>query len=172
VTERKNVVTFKGGPLTLVGETPPVGAKLPDFGARTGLAPDSAYGPRTDAGKVRILSVVPSLDTPVCSIQTKRFNQEAEKLGGVQVVTVSMDLPPAQQRWCGAEGVRRVKTVSDYYDGSFGKAMGLRIKELGLLARSVFVVDGEGTIRYAQIVPETTSEPDYAPVIEAARRLL
>ena len=169
--ERHGAVTFKGNPLTLLGRTPAVGEPAPDFTVRGGLAPDSAYSLGTDAGHVRILNVVPSLDTPVCSIQTRRFNSEADGLPGVKIVTVSADLPPAQARWCGAEGVKNLRCVSDYYDGGFGRAFGLRIKELGVLARAVFVLDGAGAVRYAEIVPEVTSEPDYGPALAAAREL-
>jgi thiol peroxidase len=169
--ERPGAVTFKGGPLTLSGRTPAVGEAAPAFTVRGGLAPDSAYTLETDAGRVRILNVVPSLDTPVCSIQTRRFNHEADGLPGVRIVTVSADLPPAQARWCGAEGVTKLTVVSDYYDGSFGRAFGLRIRELGVLARAAFVLDGDGIVRYAQIVREVTDEPDYEPVLAAAREL-
>ena len=173
MSDRSGVVTFKGGPLTLEGaSTPDVGDVLPSFTARTGLGPDSAYGPATGAGHVRVFSVVPSLDTPVCSTQTKRFAEEISSIGGAQLVTVSKDLPVAQGRWCGAEDVQNATMVSDYYDGSFGKAMGLRIKELGVLARSVFVVDGDGKITYRQIVSEVASEPDYAAAIAAAKALV
>ncbi|MHC4471081.1 MAG: thiol peroxidase [Planctomycetota bacterium] len=169
--ERTGVVTFKGGPLTLLGSTPEEGQAAPAFTVRTGLGPDSEYTPDTDGGTVRILNVVPSLDTPVCSIQTKRMNEEAGSLPGVKVVTVSADLPPAQARWCGAEGVENVTCASDYFDGSFARGFGLRIKELGVLTRAVFVLDADGTVRYSQIVPEITQEPDYEPVLSAAREL-
>ncbi len=168
---RRGAVTFKGKPLTLVGHPPEVGARAPDFTVRKGLSPDSAYTLASDGGRVRILSVVPSLDTPVCSIQTRRFHQEADDLPGVVVVTVSADLPPAQARWCAAEGVKNLVVVSDYYDGSFGAAFGLRILELGVLARAVFVLDGDGVIRHAQVVPEIAQEPAYEPVLAVARDL-
>lgn len=172
MTERKAAVTFKGAPMTLLGpRTPGVDERIPEFHARKGLAPDSEYDANSDTGHVRIFNVVPSLDTSVCSIQTKKFNDAASTVPGVRIVTVSADLPPAQQRWCGKEGVSNLTMVSDYYDGSFGRAFGLRIKELGVLARSVFVVDRDGMIRYREIVPELTQEPDYEPALKAARDL-
>jgi thiol peroxidase len=119
-----------------------------------------------------VVSVGPSLDTPVCSIQTKRFNEEAVNLGAdVEVSTVSMDLPFAQQRWCGAEGVDRVRTLSDHRDAAFGTAWGLLIGELRLLARAVFVVDANGDIQYVQLVKEITDEPDYADVLQAVKKI-
>ena len=172
MADRTGVVTFKGGGLTLEGEQLSVGQPAPEFTIRTGLAPDSEYTLATDAGKVRLLSVVPSLDTPVCSLQTQRFNEEAAALGDkVVIVTVSMDLPPAQERWCQANSVANLKTASDYFDHSFGLATGLRIKELGLLARSVVILDGDGVVRYLQIVPEVTNEPDYDDAIAAVKAI-
>jgi thiol peroxidase len=161
---------MKGGPLTLVGHEVKVGDPAPDFTALdNSLQPASWSSLR---GKVCILSSVPSLDTPVCDTETRRFNEEAAKLGpGVEVVTISMDLPFAQKRWCGAAGVTRVRTLSDHRDASFGQAYGVLIKELRLLARAVFVVDREGTVRYVQLVKEVTDEPDYEPVLQAVARL-
>lgn len=166
--ERKGVVTFKGEPLTLEGPALKVGDRAPDF---TLLAKGMAKVSLGDSeGKVRILSVVPSLDTPVCALQTRRFNQEAVNLGDdVVIYTISADLPFAQARFCGAEGTDKIITLSDHYDLSFGRAYGVAIKELRLLARSVFVVGKDGTLRHVQIVPEVTNEPDYGPVLEAAR---
>lgn len=170
--ERIGVVTFKGSPLTLVGPELAVGAPAPDFALRRGLTPDSAYTLATDAGKIRLFNIVPSLDTPVCDLQTRRFNQEAGALGDKAViVTASMDLPPAQERWCQAASVTNLITVSDYADHSFGLAWGLRIKELGLLARAVVIVDGAGIVRYVQIVPELTTEPDYDDALAALKTL-
>ena len=118
------------------------------------------------------MSAVPSLDTSVCSTETRRFNEEAAKLGDdVVVLTVSMDLPFAQKRWCGAEGIERVITLSDYRNADFGKAYGILIKELHLLARTVFVVDKQGVIRYIQPVKELSTEPDYNAVLEAVNKL-
>ena len=122
------------------------------------------------AGKVLVLVTVPSLDTPVCDVETRRFNEEAAALGDdVAIAAVSVDLPFAQKRWCGAAGVERVETLSDYKDGSFGNAYGLMIKELALLARAVVVVDRSGKISDVKIVGEVTEEPDYAAVLEAIK---
>ncbi len=171
MNERAGIITFKGNPMTLLGPELKVGDKAPEFSAvDTTLAP---VGIDSHAGKIRIISAVPSLDTPVCDTETRRFNQEAAVLPeNVVVLTVSMDLPFAQKRWCGAAGIDRVITLSDYRDRSFGYAYGVVIKELLLLARCVFVVDGQGIIRYIQQVPEVTSEPDYAAVISATKALL
>ena len=119
-------------------------------------------------GRVCVISVVPSLDTPVCDIQTRRFNEEAAALGGdVVVLTISMDLPFAQKRWCGAAGIKNVRTLSDHRNAAFGKAFGVLIDELRLLARAVFVVDADGIIRYKQVVQELTNEPDYDAAMKA-----
>ncbi len=169
--ERPGIITFKGNPMTLLGPALAVGDKAPAFTAvDTGLAPVSLAD---FAGKIKIISAVPSLDTPVCDTETRRFNQEAATLpDNVVLLTVSMDLPFAQKRWCGAAGIDRVKTLSDYRDRSFGLAYGVVIKELMLLSRSIFVIDATDTIRYIQHVPEVTSEPDYAAVLAAAKALL
>lgn len=170
MSERKGVVTFKGGPLTLIGTPPVLGTAAPDF---TALANDlSPVALSSMKGKVVILTSVPSLDTPVCDLETRRFNEEAGKLPGVKVVTVSMDLPFAQKRWCGAAGVANIQTLSDHRDAAFGFAYGMLIKELRLLARSVIVIDKQGIIRYMQIVPEVTHEPDYSAALEAARKVM
>jgi thiol peroxidase len=125
------------------------------------------------AGKVCIVTSVPSLDTPVCDIETRRFNEEAGKLGnGLAVLTVSMDLPFAQKRWCGAAGVRNVQTLSDHRDAAFGTSYGVLIKGLRLLARAVFVLDKNGVIRYQELVKELTDEPDYTAALAAAKGLL
>lgn len=169
--ERPGIITFKGNPMTLLGPALAVGDKAPAFTAvDTGLAPVSLAD---FAGKVKIISAVPSLDTPVCDTETRRFNQEAAALpDSVVLLTVSMDLPFAQKRWCAAAGIDKVKTLSDYRDRSFGLAYGVVIKELMLLSRSIFVIDATDTIRYIQHVPEVTSEPDYAAVLAAAKGLL
>lgn len=169
--ERSGIITFKGNPMTLVGSALNVGDKAPAFTAvDTGLAPVSLAD---FSGKIKIISAVPSLDTPVCDTETRRFNQEAAALpDNVVLLTVSMDLPFAQKRWCGAAGIDRVKTLSDYRDRAFGLAYGVLIKELMLLSRVIFVIDSTDTIRYIQIVPEVTSEPDYAAVLAAAKALL
>jgi len=169
--ERAGLVTMKGNPLTLLGNEVKAGDRARDF-----VALDTSLSPvrfSSFRGKVCILSSVPSLDTPVCDLETRRFNEEAGKLGeDVVVLTVSMDLPFAQKRWCGAAGVTRVKTLSDHRDASFGMAYGVLIKELRLLARAVFVVDRQGTIRYVQLVKEVSSEPDYDAVLKAVRGLI
>lgn len=169
--ERTGVITMKGNPLTLLGSEVKVGQKAPDF---TVVANDlSPVKLSSFAGKTVIISSVPSLDTGVCDIQTRRFNEEAGKLGGdVVVLTVSMDLPFAQSRWCGAAGVKNVKTVSDYQQADFGSKYGLLIKDLRLLARAVLVVDKAGVIRYVQLVPEIAAEPDYTAAINAAKAVI
>lgn len=165
--ERKGIITFKGTPFTLLGPEIKAGDKAPDF-----RVIDNAMQPVTLAdlaGKVTIVSCVPSLDTPVCDTETRRFNTLAANLpGNVQVLTVSADLPFAQKRWCGAAGIDKVRTVSDYRDHGFGLAYGVLIQELMLLARTVFILDGAGTVRYVQVVPEVTAEPDYEAVLAAA----
>lgn len=171
MSERTGIITFKGNPFTLLGPEIKVGDKAPDFNVvDNGLAPVTLA---SSAGKIRIISTVPSLDTPVCDTETRRFNQEAASLpGNVLVLTVSLDLPFAQKRWCGAAGIDKVITLSDYRERSFGQNYGVLIKELLLLARAIFVVDANDKIRYIQIVPEVTSEPDYGAVISAVKGLL
>lgn len=168
MAERPGAVTMKGTPLTLVGPAISVGDAAPDFEAlNNDLQPVRLSQFK---GETVILSSVPSLDTPVCDMETRRFNQEAEKLGDdVVVLTISMDLPFAQKRWCGAAGVTRVLTLSDHRDASFGKTYGVLIKELRLLARAVFVVGKDGLIKHAQLVKELTEEPDYAAVLNAVK---
>ncbi|MFW6132751.1 MAG: thiol peroxidase [Planctomycetota bacterium] len=169
MSERPDAVTFQGNPLTLLGETRRVGDAAPDA---TLLNTDLDEVKLSDyAGKVRIIASVPSLDTGVCDTETRRFNEEAGKLGEVRVLTVSMDLPFAQARWCGAAGAEHVTTLSDHRDAAFGLAYGVLIQELRLLARCVFVVDREETIRYIQLVDELTNEPDYDEVLAAAGKL-
>ena len=145
------------------------GEKAPDFKAvDDSLKALDLAG--TGAG-VRIFSVVPSLDTPVCDAQTKRFNEEAGKLPDVKIYTFSMDLPFAQKRWCGAFGVDHVKMVSDHRDGSFGQAYGTLIKDLRIMSRAIFVVDPHNTVRYAQYVKEVAEHPDYEAALAAAKSL-
>lgn len=167
---RKGIITMKGQPLTLLGKGLEVGEPAPDFEALTNdLSPIKLS---SFQGKVCIISSVPSLDTSVCDTMTRRFNEEAGSLGGdVVVLTISMDLPFAQSRWCGAAGVKNVQTISDHRDASFGNAFGVLIKELRLLARAVFVVDKEGIVRYVQIVNELTNEPDYEAVLKVVREV-
>ena len=121
---------------------------------------------------VRIFSVVPSLDTPVCDAQTKRFNEEAGKLPDVSIYTVSMDLPFAQKRWCGAYGVDHVKMISDHKDGSFGQSYGTLIKELRILSRAIFVVDKDNTVRYVEYVKEVADHPNYESALKVAKSLV
>jgi thiol peroxidase len=168
--ERTGVITMKGNPLTIVGKELQVGEVAPDFEVLDNdLSPVKFSSFR---GKICVISSVPSLDTPVCDMETRRFNEEAGKLEeDIQILTISMDLPFAQKRWCGASGVDKVITLSDHRDASFGTAYGVLIKELRLLARVVFVIDREGVIRYIQIVKEQTEEPDYDAVLEAIHAL-
>lgn len=169
--ERTGIITFKGNPMTLVGPELKAGDRAPAFTVvDNGLAPVTLA---SYAGKIKVISAVPSLDTPVCDMETRRFNQEAAALPeDVVVLTVSLDLPFAQKRWCGAAGIDRVTTLSDYQERSFALAYGVLIKELKLLSRSIFVIDRDDTIRYIQHVPEVTQEPDYAAAIAAAKGLL
>src|SRR5262245_52866387 len=164
-------VTFKGNPVALAGAEVRPNQPAPDFTALdTSLQPVRLSGAR---GKVVILSAVPSLDTPVCDTETRRFNQEATGLGdNVEVWTVSMDLPFAQKRWCGAAGVTRVKTLSDFRDRSFGQAYGTLVKDgpmAGLEARAVFVIGRDGQVKHAEYVKELTTEPNYEAALSAAK---
>ncbi len=167
--ERAGIVTMKGNPLVLLGQEVKVGDAAPDF---TAIANDlTPVKFSSFKGKVCIVSSVPSLDTPVCDTSTRRFNEEASQLGeNVVILTISMDLPFAQARWCGAAGITRVQTLSDHRDASFGLSYGVLLKDLRLLARAVFVVDQAGIIRYVQIVNEIADEPNYDAVIEAVKK--
>lgn len=169
--ERTGLVTMKGSPVTLIGNEVKVGQQAPDVElVANDLSPVklSSFN-----GKVRIITSVPSLDTPVCDMETRRFNEEAAKLGDdLVVLTVSMDLPFAQTRWCGAAGVKNVRTLSDHREAAFGKSYGVLIKGLRLLARAVFVVDKNGVIRYQELVKEIGTEPNYEAALKAARELL
>lgn len=168
--ETKGIVTMKGNPLTLVGSEVKVGDKAPDFEVTANDL--SAVRLSSFAGKICVICAVPSLDTGVCDTMTRKFNQEAAALGDdVKILTISMDLPFAQSRWCGAAGVKNVVTLSDHRTVSFGQAYGVLLKDLRLLARAVFVVDKAGIIRYAEIVPEITHEPNYAQAIKAVKDL-
>ena len=164
------MVTMQGNPLTLLGDEVKVGDRAPDFEViDNDLAPVKISSFR---GKICIIASVPSLDTPVCEIETKKFNEEAAGLGpDVALLTISMDLPFAQKRWCGAAGVTSVQTLSDHRDASFGTSYGVLIKELRLLARAVFVVDRDDIVRYVEIVKEITSEPDYEAALNAVKGL-
>jgi len=170
MSERKGAVTMRGNPLTLVGPELRAGEKAPDFKVvGNDLKPVTLAD---TAGKVRILISVPSLDTPVCDMETRRFNEEAGKMPGVEVLTVSMDLPFAQKRWCGAAGVTNVRTLSDYQDHSFGPAYGVLIKELQLEARAVFVLDKDNSLRHVEYVKEVAEHPNYDSALAAAKKLL
>ena len=170
MVERTGLVTIGGKPATLLGNEVRVGDSAPDF---TAVGNDMNPVKLSDfRGKVVIISSVHSLDTAVCNIETRRFNAEAAKLGpDVVVLTVSMDLPFAQKRWCGAAGIDKVITVSDHRDASFGTGYGVLLKDLRLLTRAVFVVDRQGAIRYIQLVKEVGTEPDYAPLLQAVKEL-
>ncbi len=164
-----NKVTMKGNPVTLLGNEANVGDDAPDA---TLIANDlSEFKLSSLKGSKVILSVVPSLDTPVCDLQTKRFNQEAANLEGVKVITISVDLPFAQKRWCAATESANVQTLSDYRIREFGQAYGVLVDGLLLLARAIFVVDAEGTIKYKELVPEITTEPNYDAALEAVKNL-
>lgn len=164
--ERNNVITFKGNPLTLVGPEIKLGSSAPDFTAvDNGLKPVKLSDFK---GKTVIISSVPSLDTPVCEIQTKKFNEEASKLD-VKVLTVSMDLPFAQKRFCDSFKIQNVQAVSDYKDHDFATKFGLYIKELGLLARAVIVVAPDGKISHLEVVKEVTQEPNYKAALDKVK---
>jgi thiol peroxidase len=169
--ERYGLITMKGNPLTLIGNEVQVGEKAPDFNVLDNdLSPVQFSSYR---GKICILSSVPSLDTPVCDTETRRFNEEASRLGTeILILTISMDLPFAQKRWCAAAGVNRVQTLSDHRDASFGTSFGVLIKELRLLARAVFIADQQGTLQYSQLVKELTKEPDYEAILNALKKLI
>ena len=166
--ERPNVVKMKGNPVTLLGHEVRVGEKAPDFTALAGLGAPVGLGDLK--GKVKVFNVVVSVDTPVCDVQTKRFNKEAAGLGNdVEIVTVSMDLPFALKRYCAAEGIDKVRTLSDYQNASFGEAYGVLIKENRLLARSIFVVDKNDKVRHVEYVDDITHEPDYESALKAVK---
>ena len=166
MSERQGVITIHGNPLTLVGDEIKVGAPAPDVELLDNdLNPVKLSAFR---GKVLVIASVPSLDTPVCDMETRRFNDEAANLGpDIELVTISMDLPFAQKRWCGAAGVKNLQTLSDHRQADFGMAYGVLIKELRLLARAVFIVDQQGTVQYVQLVKEVTNEPNYEEVLQA-----
>lgn len=168
--ERPGATTLRGNPLTLVGPELKAGDAAPNFEVvDNGLQPvDLAKTGHT----VRIFSVVPSLDTPVCDAQTKRFNEEAAQLPGVDIYTVSMDLPFAQKRWCGAFGIDKVKMVSDHRTGSFGEAFGTLIKELRIHSRAIFVVGPDNVVRHAEYVKEVADHPNYETALASAKSLV
>jgi len=168
--ERTGATTLKGNPLTLIGPELKPGDDAPEFNlVDKGLKPVTL---KDTGGHVRIFSVVPSLDTPVCDAQTKKFNEAAAQLPDVDIITVSMDLPFAQARWCGAFGVDHVKMLSDHKDGSFGANYGTLIKELRIESRAIFVVDRDNKIRHVEYVKEVADFPNYETALAAARRSL
>jgi thioredoxin-dependent peroxiredoxin len=168
--EWKGLITMKGQPLTLLGDELKVGDNAPDFEVAANdlsLVKFSSF-----SGKVCIIASVPSLDTSVCDIMTRRFNQEAGAFSpDIIVLTISMDLPFAQKRWCGAADAKNVRVFSDYRNANFGIAYGVLIKELQLLSRAVFVADKDGILRYIQLVKEISNEPDYQAVLDAVKKL-
>ena len=171
VQERTGVATFKGNPITLIGPELKVGDQAPAFNLSKNLLEQATLSDY--AGKVKLISVVPSLDTGVCDAQTRRFNKAASELGDdVIVLTISADLPFAQARWCGAAGVDRVVTLSDYRDNSFGKAYGVLIKEFVIDMRSIFVIDQNDVIQYVEYLPEMAEHPDYDKAVAAVKQLL
>ena len=171
MTERPGLVTMKGNPVVLLGTGINVGDAAPNFTAvGNDLKPVDFSSFR---GKVCVIYAVPSLDTPVCDMSTRKFNEEAARLGpDVSILTVSMDLPFAQARWCGAAGIEAVKTLSDHRDASFGTSYGVLIKDLRLLSRAVFVVDRGGKVQHVEIVKEIAQEPNYDAVLATVRKLM
>jgi thiol peroxidase len=169
--ERHGLFTFGGKPVTLVGPAARIGEQAPSF---TALRSDlSSFSSAEVKGKVVAINAVPSLDTAVCALQTRRFNKEAAALGdAVKVLVVSMDLPFAQKRFCATEGIANLETLSDHRDAAFGLAYGLLIKEVRLLARAVLVIDRGGVLRYEQIVPAVGQEPDYEAALKVIRTFL
>lgn len=166
-----NTVTFQGNLLHLEGEMPALNSKIKDFKL---LANDLSTKTQDDyKGKVLVLVAVPSLDTGVCDMEVRKFNEKAASLSDdVRIVAVSLDLPFAQGRWCGAAGVKNVETLSDHYSAEFGKNYGILIKELRLLARSIFVYDKSGSLVYSELVSEVTHEPNYEAALEAVKKAL
>ncbi len=161
-------VKMAGSPMNLVGVVPAVGSTVPSF---TVVAGDLSAVTQADLKGNRVFITVPSIDTPVCDTEVRRFNKEAAALGNVSINVISMDLPFAQARWCGAAGIDAVKLYSDYKDRAFGKAFGVMIEELGLLARAIFIVDEKDVVRYVQVVEEVTSEPNYDEVLATLKTL-
>lgn len=169
--ERTGVATFKGKPITLLGPELKVGDSAPDFVVSKNLLEEANLSDY--AGKIKLISVVPSLDTGVCDAQSRRFNSEASELGeDVVILTISMDLPFAQARWCGAAGIDRLITLSDHKSASFGEAYGVLIKEFRLDMRSIFVIDKNDTIAYVEYLSEMTEHPDYESAVSAVKALL
>jgi len=171
MNERAGLVTMRGNPVILLGDEIKLGDKAPDFVVVGNDLKPVAFSDYR--GKVCIISSVPSLDTPICEASTKRFNEEAARLGSdVAILTISMDLPFAQRRWCLANQVKEVETLSDHRDASFGASYGLLMKDMRLLARAVLVVDRPGKVQYFELVKEIAEEPNYDAALEAAKSLL
>jgi thiol peroxidase len=168
--ERPGLITMRGNPLTLVGNEVKKGEVAPDF-----MVLDNSLTPikfSSYRNRLCIISSVPSLDSAICDIETRKFNEEASKLGEkIQILTISMDLPFAQKRWCGAAGVNKIQTLSDHRDAQFGIAYGVLIKELRLLARAVFLVDQKGILQYTQLVKEISNEPNYDEIWNALKKI-
>ncbi len=170
---RSGVITFKGAPLTLAGDEVKVGAQAPDFTVHYFDGGMNGVTLADVKGKPTIISVVPSLDTGVCQTQTKKFNESLGELGDrVNALTVSLDLPFAMNRFCGAENIKNIRPASDYQDRNFGMNWGMLIEELKILARGVFVLDASGKVVYAETVKEVTDEPNYAAAMAALKGLL
>jgi thiol peroxidase len=168
--EREGLITFQGNPLTLVGSELKIGDKAPDFILLDGELKE--FSLKDFTGRIKVISVTPSLDTPVCDMQARRFNQEASRLGeNIAVINVSMDLPFAISRFCTAAGIERVKAFSDHRDASFGNSYGVLIKELRLLARAVFIIDKKDIVQYREIVPEITHLPDFDAALGVINRI-
>jgi thiol peroxidase len=169
--EREAAVTLKGNPITLIGPELKAGDKAPEFTCDQGLVPPISL---SDMGNsVKVFNVVLSVDTPVCSAQTRRFNEEAANiLGDLKIYTISADLPFAQKRFCGSEGIDKVENISDYKDNTFGEAFGILIKDKGLLARAVFVLDENNIVRHAEYVSEISTEPNFDSALEVIKSLV
>ena len=170
MNERKVVVTLKETPVTLVGKEINVGQRAPEF-----RLVDINWQPVSlsqSKGKVRLISVVYSLDTPVCDLQTQMFEQEASKFSNVVIYTISMDLPFAQARYCGAHHIQNLKTLSDYKEASFGKAYGVLIEESRLLARAIFIIDADDIVRYVEYVKDISQPPDYDKALAALKSVV
>lgn len=170
--ERPGDVTHRGRPLTVLGPKLKPGDKAPDFELANNLFAPETISLAESAGKVRLINVVPSLDTGTCDLQTRRFNEELGHFGdNVIGYTISVDLPPAQKRWCGNAGVERMHTLSDYRAMSFGDAYGTHIKEVRVEQRSIFIIDADDTIRYVEYVPEIAQHPDYEAALAALKEV-
>jgi thiol peroxidase len=171
MTLRKDVVTMMGNPLTLSGNPVKLGEKAPDFEVMDNDLKPVKFS--SFKGKLALILSVPSLDTSVCSKETRRFNEEVAKYGNqVTALSISMDLPFAQKRWCGSEGIASLQTLSDYKSADFGNQYGVLIQELRLLARAIFIVDQAGFIQYVHLVKEITQEPPYEEVMKKLKSLL